>query len=158
MSPLKRPTNHCCVSLRKKNSEATHRGQKRLIIKIDQKDQILKSYYKYHMWGLQKYQNHYEILFGRGCIDLENSAILLLLAQGKSDPLSFFEDCNMTKYLTNIFLIWINVNRLCSHVGLEFWTPNSFMCPKLTIFTTWKFRFTTLYVYRNYPKRRGPLY
>ena len=99
------------------------------------------------MWGLQKYQNHYEILFGRGCIDLENSAILLLLAQGKSDTLSFFEDCNMTKYLTNIFLLWINVNRLCSHVGLEFWTPNSFMCPKLTIFTTWKFRFTTLYKY-----------
>ena len=97
------------------------------------------------MWGLQKYQNHYEILFGRGCIDLENSAILLLLAQGKSDTLSFFEDCNMTKYLTNIFLLWINVNRLCSHVGLEFWTPNSFMCPKLTIFTTWKFCFTTLY-------------
>ena len=96
------------------------------------------------MWGLQKYQNHYEILFGRGCIDLENSAILLLLAQGKSDTLSFFEDCNMTKYLTNIFLLWINVNRLCSHVGLEFWTPNSFMCPKLTIFTTWKFRFTAL--------------
>ena len=97
------------------------------------------------MWGLQKYQNHYEILFGRGCIDLENSAILLLLAQGKSAPFSFFEDCNMTKYLTNIFLIWINVNRLCSHVGLEFWTSNSFMYPKLTIFTTWKFRFTTLY-------------
>ena len=60
-------------------------------------------------------------------------------------PFSFFEDCNMTKFLTNIFLLWINVNRLCSHVGLEFWTPNSFMCPKLTIFTTWKFRFTTLY-------------
>ena len=98
------------------------------------------------MWGLQKYQNHYEILFGRGCIDLENSAILLLLAQGKSDTLSFFEDCNMTKYLTNIFLLWINVNRLCSHVGLEFWTPNSFMCPKLTIFTTWQFCFTTLYI------------
>ena len=97
------------------------------------------------MWGLQKYQNHYEILFGRGCIDLENSAILLLLAQGKSAPFSFFEDCNMTKYLTNIFLLWINVNRLCSHVGLKFWTPNSFMCPKLTIFSTWKFRFTTLY-------------
>ena len=97
------------------------------------------------MWGLQKYQNHYEILFGRGCIDLENSAILLLLAQGKSAPFSFFEDCNMTKYLTNIFLLWINVNRLCSHVGLEFWTPNSFMCPKLTIFTTWQFCFTTLY-------------
>ena len=97
------------------------------------------------MWGLQKYQNHYEILFGRGCIDLENSAILLLLAQGKSNTLSFFEDCNMTKYLTNIFLLWINVNRLCSHSGLEFWTPNSFMCPKLTIFTTWQFRFTTLY-------------
>ena len=60
-------------------------------------------------------------------------------------PFSFFEDCNMTKYLTNIFLLWINVNRLCSHVGLEFWTPNSFMCPKLTIFTTWQFCFTTLY-------------
>ena len=100
---------------------------------------------EHHTWGLQKYQNHYEILFGRGCIDLENSAVLLLLAQGKSDTLSFFEDCNMTKYLTNIFLLWINVNRLCLHVGLEFWTLNSFMCPKLTIFTTWKFRFTTLY-------------
>ena len=97
------------------------------------------------MWGLQKYQNNYEILFGRGCIDLENSAILLLLAQGNLPPFGFFEDCNITKYLTNIFLLWINVNRLCSHVGLEFWTLNSFMCPKLTIFTTWKFRFTTLY-------------
>ena len=110
------------------------------------------------MWGLQKYQNHYEILFGRGCIDLENSAILLLLAQGKSAPFGFFEDCNMTKYLTNIFLLWINVNRLCSHVGLEFWTPNSFMCPKLTIFTTWKFRFTTLYRTQHFGRLKQTLY
>ena len=48
MRPLKRPTNHCCVSLSKKISEATHRGQKRLKIKSDQKDQILKSYHEYH--------------------------------------------------------------------------------------------------------------
>ena len=97
--PLKRPTNHCCVSLSKKISEATHRGQKRLKIKSDQKDQILKSYHEYHMWGLQKYQNHYEIPFGRGCIDLKNSAVLLLLAQGNSDTLSLFEDFSMARYL-----------------------------------------------------------
>ena len=145
MRPLKCPTNHCCVSLSKKISEATHRGQKRLKIKSDQKDQILKSYYEYHMWGLQKYQNHYEIPFGRGCIDLKNLAVLLLLAQGKSDTLSLFEDFNMARYFKNIFLIWINVNRLCWHVGLEFWTINSFICPKSTNLTTWQFCFTTLY-------------
>ena len=99
--PLKRPTNHCCVSLSKKISEATNRGQKRLKIKSDQKDQILKSYYEYHMWGLQKYQNHYEIPFGRGCIDLKNLAVLLLLAQCKSNHLSLFKDFNMAKYLKN---------------------------------------------------------
>ena len=108
--------------------------------------QILKSYYEYHMWGLQKYQNHYEIpLFGRGCIDLKNSAVLLLWAQGKSDTLSLFEDFNMARYFKNIFLIWINVNRLCWHVGLEFWTINSFICPKSTNLTTCQFCFTTLY-------------
>ena len=98
------------------------------------------------MWGLQKYQNHYEIPFGRGCIDLKNLAVLLLLAQGKSDTLSLFEDFNMARYFKNIFLIWINVNRLCWHVGLEFWTINSFICPKSTSLTTWQFRFTTLYI------------
>ena len=131
----------------KRISEATHRGQKRLKIKSDQKDQILKSYHEYHMWGLQKYQNHYEIPFGRGCIDLKNLAVLLLLAQGKSDTLSLFEDFNMARYFKNIFLIWINVNRLCWHVGLEFWTINSFICPKSTNLTTWQFRFTTLYTF-----------
>ena len=60
-------------------------------------------------------------------------------------PFSFFEDCNMTKYLTNIFLLWINLNRLCWHVGLQFWTIKWFICPKSTNLTTWKFRFTTLY-------------
>ena len=80
------------------------RGQKRLKTKSDQKDQILKSYYEYHMWGLEKYQNHYEILFERGCIDLKNSVVLLLLAQGKSDHLSLFEDFNMARYLKkNLF-------------------------------------------------------
>ena len=145
MRPLKRPINHGCVSLSKKFSEATHRGQKRLKIKSDQNDKILKSYREYHMWGVQKYQNHYEIPFGRGWIDLKNSAVLLLLAQGNSDTLSLFEDFNMARYFKNIFLIWINVNRLCWHVGLEFWTINSFICPKSTNLTTCQFCFTTLY-------------
>ena len=105
----------------------------------------MKSYYEYHMWGLQKYQNHYEILFERGYIDLKNSAVLLLLAQGKSDTHSLFEDFNMARHFKNIFLILVNVNRLCWHVGLKFWTINSFICPKSTNLTTWQFRFTTLY-------------
>ena len=50
------------------------------------------------MWGVQKYQNHYEIPFRKGCIDLKNLAVLLLLAQGKSDTFSLFEDFNMARY------------------------------------------------------------
>ena len=59
--------------------------------------------------------------------------------------LYLFEAFNMARYFKNIFLIWINVNRLCWHVGLEFWTTNSFICPKSTNLTTWQFCFTTLY-------------
>ena len=105
MRPLKCPANHYCVSLSKKNSEVTHRGQMRLKIKSDQNDPILKSYYEYHRQGLQKYQSHYEIPSGRSCTDLKNSAHLLLWAQTKSDTLCLFEDSNMAKYLTNSFLV-----------------------------------------------------
>ena len=67
-------------------------------------------------------------------------------AQGNSDSLSLFEDSHMPGHSTNIFLLWINVNRLCLHVGLEFWTIFSFTYSESTSFTTWQFRFTTLYL------------
>ena len=44
------------------------------------------------------------------------------------------------------FLLLINANRLCLHVGLEFWTIFSFTCSESTSFTTCKFCFSTLYL------------
>ena len=50
------------------------------------------------------------------------------------------------KAKTKNFLLWINLNRLCLHVGLEFWTIFSFTCSESTSFTTCKFCFSTLYL------------
>ena len=145
MRPLKCPTNNCCVSLRKKILRPLIEAKRGWKSKVAKKAQF---------WNLIKniicedYRNTKIIMK----FYLEEVALTWKIQQfyycwhkTNLPPFSFFEDCYMTKFLTNIFLLWINVNRLCSHVGLEFWTPNSFMCPKLTIFTTWKFRFTTLY-------------
>ena len=64
---------------------------------------------------------------------------------------------------TKNFLLWINSNRLCLHVGLEFWTIFSFTCSESTSFTTCKFCFTTLYLamtmmmnYQNYLNKKWP--
>ena len=61
-------------------------------------------------------------------------------------PLAFLKISAWLGTEKNIFLIWINVNRLCWHVGLEFWTINSLICPKSTNLTTCQFCFTTLYI------------
>ena len=50
---------------------------------------------------------------------------------------------------TKNFLLWITSNRLCLHVGLEFWTIFSFTCSESTSFTTCKIRFYTLYLWTN---------
>ena len=51
---------------------------------------------------------------------------------------------------TKNFLLWITSNRLCLHVGLEFWTIFSFTCSESTSFTTCKIRFYTLYTAKVY--------
>ena len=55
--------------------------------KSDQKDSILKSYYKYYRWGVQKGKNFQKNIIGRGCNDLKNSTFLLLWAQCISDKI-----------------------------------------------------------------------
>ena len=67
-------------------------------------------------------------------------------AQGNSDSLSLFEDSHMPRHLTNYFLLWINENRLCLHVGLGFWTIFSFTSSKSTNFTTCKFCFSKVHI------------
>ena len=41
-------------------------------------------------------------------------------AQSNFDSLSLFEDSHMPRHLTINFLLLINANRMCLHVGLEF--------------------------------------
>ena len=41
--------------------------------KNDQKGPILKSYYEYYIWRLQKAKNYSEIQIERSCNDFENS-------------------------------------------------------------------------------------
>lgn len=52
--------------------------------------------------------------------------------QANSNSLSLFEDSHIPRHLKNIFLLLINANRLCLHVGLEFWTIFSFTCSEST--------------------------
>ena len=59
---------------------------------------------------------------------------------------AFLQIPTWPKPKTKNFLLWINSNRLCLHVGLEFWTIFSFTCSESTSFTTCKFCFTTLYL------------
>ena len=53
--------------------------------KNDQKGPILKSYYKYHMWGIQKSKIYQKIQIERGCKDLKNSTLILWWAHCVSD-------------------------------------------------------------------------
>ena len=39
--------------------------------KNDQNGPILKNYYKYHMWGLQRYKKYSKIAIGRGCTGIK---------------------------------------------------------------------------------------
>ena len=65
---------------------------------------------------------------------------------------AFLQIPTWPKPKTKNFLLWINANRLCLHVGLEFWTIFSFTCSESTSFTTCKIRFYTLYITtRKYP-------
>ena len=65
-------------------------------------------------------------------------------AQWNLDLLGLFADSNMAKTKNQNFLLWINANRLCLHVGLEFWTIISFKCSKPIGFSTCKFRCSNL--------------
>ena len=58
---------------------------------------------------------------------------------------AFLQIPTWPKPKTKNFLLWITSNRLCLHVGLEFWTIFSFTCSESTSFTTCKIRFYTLY-------------
>ena len=58
---------------------------------------------------------------------------------------AFLQIPTWPKPKTKNFLLWINANRLCLHVGLEFWTIFSFTCSESTSFTTCKFCLYTLY-------------
>ena len=64
MRPSKRPSNHSWVSFSKKLFQWPLKEAKN---KSDQNDLILKSYFKYHMWGLQKCKNNQKIPTRRCC-------------------------------------------------------------------------------------------
>ena len=63
---------------------------------------------------------------------------------GGYHPDNLFKDFHNARCFRNIYLLLINANRLCLHVGLEFWTIFSFTCSESTSFTTCKFCFSTL--------------
>ena len=59
---------------------------------------------------------------------------------------AFLQIPTWPKPKTKNFLLWITSNRLCLHVGPEFWTIFSFTCSESTSFATCKFCLYTLYI------------
>ena len=54
-------------------------------IKSEWKGSILKSYYEYHMWGIQNTKIYQKIQIERGCKNLKNSTFILWWAHCVSD-------------------------------------------------------------------------
>ena len=71
MGPIKRLPNHCCLSVSKISFQQPLIEAKEAKNKNDQNGPILKDYYKYHIWGLQRCKKYSKIASGRGCTGIK---------------------------------------------------------------------------------------